>query len=407
VSARLFLVLGASSLLGAGCGRIAALEACNIATRPCQEDIYYADMRLRGDGFDPFQGVPPIRTITLAAYRKELLAQDAKANPMMMTTPKVDPWSAALKLLGLVTPSTSTAQASIDDRVKNVAAFYSSATRDVTVIDRGDKHDDMADTTLLAHELVHAFQNSEQSVGPSSQTTDGSFTDLAMIEGEAVLYENLVGAEIQHVAPQQVSWDRYYGSWANGLRADMATQTSPFYAVSWFVYPFGADLLTRAWLTGGNAAVRSLGTAHPRHASDFMASLVHARTGTATGISCQIEAPDKSFALAGLDRFGAMQLYAFLGVTGLDDSAAWATALRWRDDSLWLYFDDKSEQVALSWRIRMADRASADAVVAATAASSETLPMLEANRDGNDVAIVASDNRDLLASWTGAQPCNP
>jgi hypothetical protein len=407
MSRRFFLALAASGLLVAGCGRRAELEACNIARRPCQEDIYYAVMRLRGDGFDPFQGVPPIRTITLAEYKKELLAQDAMAGPTTDQTPKVDPWSVALQLLGLVTPSTSVAQASIDDRVKNVAAFYSSATRDVTVIDRGDKHNDASDTTLLAHELVHAFQNSEKSAGAASQTTDGSFADLAMIEGEAVLYEHLAGAELQHVAAEHLDWEGYYGGWADGLRSDMAKQASPFYAVSWFIYPFGADLLTRAWLKGGNAAVRRLGTDFPQHAFDFMASLVHAKTGTAPRIACQIDAPNKTFALAGLDRFGAMQLYAFLGVAGLNDGAAWARALHWRDDALWVYFDDKSEQVALSWRIRMADGASADAVVAATTASREALPMLKASRDGNDVLLVASDNADLLDSWTGAQSCKP
>jgi hypothetical protein len=407
VSGRILLALAASGLIVAGCGRVAELEACNIAKRPCQEDIYYAVMRLRGDGFDPFQGVPPIRTITLAAYKKELLAQDAMARPTMDATRKVDPWSVALQLLGLVTPSTSVAQASIDDRVKNVAAFYSSGTRDVTVIDRGDKHDDASDTTLLAHELVHAFQNSENSAGAASQTTDGSFADQAMIEGEAVLYEHLAGAELQHLAAEQVDWERYYGDWAYSLRTDMAKQKSPFYAVTWFIYPFGADLLTRAWLRGGNAAVRSLGTVYPRHASDFMASLVHAKTGKAPTIACQVDAPSKTFTLAGLDRFGAMQLYAFLGVAGLDDGAAWTRALRWRDDALWLYFDEKAEQVALSWRIRMADPASAEAIVAATTASSAALPMLKVSLDGDDVLLVASDNADLLDSWTGAQACKP
>ena len=38
------------------------LELCDIAQSDCQQDVYYADLRLRGDGYDPFGGIPPIRT---------------------------------------------------------------------------------------------------------------------------------------------------------------------------------------------------------------------------------------------------------------------------------------------------------------------------------------------------------
>lgn len=399
----LFTIMACALLLS--CERKAELTACNIAQRSCQEDIYYEVMRLRGDGFDPFQGVPPIRTITLKAYRKELMAEQAPATSTSASAPKgppeIDPWEVALHLLGLVNPAMSTQEASINNNVNNVAAFFSSASGGVTVIDRGDMHDDSADTALLAHELVHAFQAREQGAAAGTSTTDGSFTGEAQIEGEAVLYEHLVGAELQGIAPQRVDWDRYYRGWANGLRGMLPQQDSPFYAVSWFIYPFGGDLLTRAWLTGGNSAVRKLGTDFPRRSLDYMASLVNAKAGSAPPIACEITPPADSWKLAGYDRFGAMQLYAFLNAAGLAESEAWSRGLRWRDDLIWLYYDKPSQKVALSWRIRLADRASADAVVAAVADK----PMLHTLRDGDDVLIVGSDDEDQLANWKGAAKC--
>src|SRR5690606_9762026 len=130
-----------------GCGRRAELAPCNIADRTCQEDVYYAVVRLRGDGWDPFDGLPPIRTITLEQYRDELLG-DRPREPHQPDPdpepPPVDPWDVALQWLGLVTRETSSQQASVDNRVRNVAAYYSSADKRVTVIDRGHERDDDA-----------------------------------------------------------------------------------------------------------------------------------------------------------------------------------------------------------------------------------------------------------------------
>ncbi|MBN1605371.1 MAG: hypothetical protein JW940_02000, partial [Polyangiaceae bacterium] len=105
------------------------LELCDIAESECQQDIYYADLRLRGDGYDPFGGIPPIRTISEDQYRAELEA-DAANSPQ----PAMPWWDAALPLLHLL-PSTGDAQStSIDNEVQNTAAYYSPTAREVTVV---------------------------------------------------------------------------------------------------------------------------------------------------------------------------------------------------------------------------------------------------------------------------------
>lgn len=386
-----------------GCGRTEQLEACNIATSDCQESIYYAVMRLRGDGWDPFDGLPPIHTITLAQYKKQLIAEDAAQTPQDPNAPpKFDAWSTSLQALGLVTPSKSAGQASIDSRVNNVAAFYSSATRKVTVIDRGQNRNDRPDTTLLAHELVHAFQDNELSGDIHGASTDGSFTGRALIEGEAVLYEHLAGAEIDGVEPQQLDWKKYYGDWTKGLRKQVPDNKSPFYAVSWFVYPFGAGLLTQGWLDAGNAKVRKLAEDFPTRSLDLMiANDGGGHASDVPALSCSVDAPSTTFAQVGFDRFGAMQLYAFLSANGVEESRAWSLGKHWREDLIWVFGDEKAMQAAVTWRIRMTDRKTADAVVDAA----NTRQTLHAERDGNDVVIAGSNAADVLADWAGATKC--
>ncbi|MFI5308596.1 MAG: hypothetical protein ACHQ53_14650 [Polyangiales bacterium] len=398
--------LFAGLLLSCGCGRSAELTACNIADASCQRDVYYAVVRLRGDGFDPFAGLPPIHTVSLAAYRAELLRQDAAQQKASQQTPKqqaVDPWNAALQLLGLVTPSVSATQASVANNVENVAAFFSSATGEVTVIDRGGARDDASDTELLAHELVHAFQARERAGEAVSHSTDGYFASQALIEGEATLYEHLARAEIDQIKPQSVLWDRYYGNWAASLRQNLGQEQSHFYAVSWFVYPLGGDYLTRAWLVGGNAAVRRLGTDFPTSELALMTSFDHGRSPALAARDCQSAAPNDSYALAGHDRFGSMQLYGFLAGPNMDDAEAWATSLLWRNDEVWVYFDAGSMQASVSWRVHMADAASADRVVTAALANPDA--PLHARREGNDALIYAADDAGLIPDWLKPSEC--
>jgi hypothetical protein len=388
-----------------GCSRQLELDACSIADESCQQDVYYAVVRLRGDGWDPFDGLPPIRTITLEQYRDELTPDepakpadpDAEPKP-----PEVDPWDVALRWLGLVTPSSTAMQAATENRLANVAAYYSSREQRVTVIDRGrpsSDDDHYADTVLLVHELVHAFQDNEVRAAPVDHTTDGGFAGRALIEGEARLYEHLAAAEIDRVSPQNLDWHTHYARRIAGLRSQLSQQRSPFYAVSWFVYDLGADMLMNGWLRGGNAAVRELGATFPRTAVGFMARHEGMTVDGAPKIDCRVDPPDDGFELAGHDRFGAMQLYAFLTGAEMHEPDAWRSALGWRDDRLWLYFDEESEQVALSWRVRLASTEAADAVVAIA----EQQPMLRAERRGNDALIVGSEV--ALAAWPGAVDC--
>ena len=392
-----------------GCGRPTELEACNIANKSCQIDVYYALVRLRGDGYDTFEGLPPIRTVTVDQYRAELTDARPTSPPSDAFDPnaepkrELDPWDVALSWFGLVTTEEPPPPAAaIDTRVNNVAAFYSSRTQQVTVIDRGQERNDRSDTTLLTHELVHAFQDNEVGLDISDPSSDGNFAGRAFTEGEAVLYEKLAGAEIDDVSPYSLLWDDYYAGWLGGLRQNLTQDPSPFYAVSWFVYPLGGALLTRGWVRGGNAAVRHIAGEIPQTALGYLAEFQHASFDRAeVPLDCSVAAPEERFARIGYDRFGAMHLYAFLEAAGMDEQVAFDLAFAWRDDLFYVYFDEARREVAASWRVRMQDPAAARLVADAAGRR----PVLRVELQGSDAVVVASDVSVL--AWRGAIDCAP
>jgi hypothetical protein len=393
-------VLAWAALLG--CGRQVELQACNTAKLSCQEDVYYAVVRLRGDGWDPFEGVPPIRTISIDEYRKELMPDDPPpADPgAEPPKPKVDPWDVALHWLHLVGQATTAPQAAGESRESIVAAYYAWEDQRVTVIDRGGERDDYNDTLLLVHELVHAFQDDEVSIVAGDGTTDAGFANAGLVEGEARLYEDLARAELDGVSARNVDWHSRYQQSLHAWRSSAPQQSSLFYYVQpWYAYDLGVDLLMDGWQRGGNARVRHLIATFPRKGLPLIAHHERVELDSAARLACEVEPPGDGFELAGHDRFGAIQTYAFLVAAGIDEPDAWRTSLDWRDDRIWLYFDEHSEQVALSWRIRLTDTAAAERVVAAAS----QLPMLRAERDGHDALIVGSDAG--LARWKGAGDC--
>jgi hypothetical protein len=429
VSTRSPCLLGALALglvLG-GCKPTDKLEACNVAEADCQQSIYYALLRMRGDGYDPFLGVPPIRTLTVEEYEAELRGpMPAMPAPTAPTTtdededagvddvsepepepepepeePRIDPRDVALRLLRLVQPSTSTGEARVQDRINHVAAFYSSATRSVTVIDRGGQRNDRSDTILLLHELVHAVQDDEIA-GWDGASIDGDFAARAMVEGEAVLYENLGSLELDGLSVEDADWKGYYGNWVGRRRHSMRSAKSPYYSTGWFVYPLGGELLTQAYLRGGNAAVRNMQTEWPKQSVAFMAKHAQLDVPASASIGCKAQAPGEGFRTITRDRFGALQAYGFLTVNGVEETRAWGHTLGLVDDELALFFDGEARAVAVSWRLRFPSPQAASQVAIEMLGSQGFVVQAR----GQDVVVRGTSPPDLLDDWIDPGACD-
>jgi hypothetical protein len=406
----------AGLVLASACDTSVQLEPCNIAVESCQEDIYYALVRMRGDGYDPLAGVPPIDTIPVAEYERQLNAAakaraDAKADapddePDPAAEKPVVPWDFALQTLRLVTPVETPEEASVKNQVANVAAFYSSKTRSVTVIDRGQKRDDYGDTSLLLHELTHALQDRELSGSFDDGTTDGSLASRALTEGEATFYQHLSQFEMNRVSPETFDWHAGYTNDLLGGRANLAKNDSPFYGVRWFIYPLGARYLSDAWERGGNAGVRHAYVTQPRHMAQFMTPYDEETEGVRAvldpALACRVTPPGDTWQRPGLDRFGAMLVFAFFTAARLPDEEAWPLAAGWDDDLIFVFFEPEAQHVLLSWRIRLADE---DAVERALDLM-ELDPLVRASRDGRDLVLIAGNDEETTDAWEGTLACD-
>jgi hypothetical protein len=156
----------------------------------------------------------------------------------------------------------------------------------------------------------------------------------------------------------------------------------------------------QGWLRGGNTAVRHLAATAPRKTLVYMADHAGVPIDAAPALRCTVVAPTDDMVLVGADRFGALQLFGFLTAAQVENDEAWDTALAWRDDHVWLYFDAESMEVAVTWRIRLEDADAAERVVAAAL----TRPKLRAERRGHDAVIVGS--AEERTDWRGAHDCD-
>lgn len=403
-----------------GCGGEERLVACDIATRSCQEDVYYALLRLRGDGFDPVAQRPPIRTITKDEYcRAQSASRPAVEEPVPdpdqpepePEEPPLVPWDFALHVLGLVTPTKTTGQARGDNLCNTVAAFYSTKTRAVTVIDFGPRPNEtpehreareLTETALLVHELVHALQDPELSDAQFDGTTDRNLTARALTEGEAVFYERIAKREMIDGDPEAHDWQAEYGNWLGDIRVKISDNDSPFFGVQWFIYPLGAQYLTDAWLGGGNAAVRRA-YAHPRrYMQQFIAGYGHAAAVHDPPLSCPVAAPSSSYARVKSDRFGALVLYGFMRRAGMPDQDAWPLAASWNDDHMVVFFDPQAEVAAITWVIRFEHEGDPERVLELIQLPDERL---RAHARGRDLIFSARSDEAPAEEWNGGLDC--
>jgi hypothetical protein len=263
------IIVGWALLGSLGC-EASKLQLCDITAADCQESIYLGNVRVRGDGYDPFQGVPPIRTIGEEQFRAEMKAEAEQAaqNPAAQ-----QPWwDSALALLHLMPSATEVEQDAIDNRVEQVAAYYDPSTRKVTVIDHQQPQTDstrLGNMITLAHELLHAIQDRELDLDINPKTTDELFANKALIEGDATTYELLFALEleprIKQVYPDPLSYANKLRSMfmADGPKlADDSDETNfaslgpPYMAAMYLVYPLGGIWVGEHYKQGGNSAVR-------------------------------------------------------------------------------------------------------------------------------------------------------
>ncbi len=398
---------------GAGCQR--SLATCDITQRACQEDVYYHDLSLRGDGYDPFGGLPPVTVITEDEFRQQLIAQ-AQADTAQNGP---NPWDKALLLLHFTAATNSSAgdagvgnggagndagvdNSTIEDEVAHVLAFYSWQTKTVTIVSHPNQTGSDAESNAmitLAHELIHSLQDRELDLGKtdSPQTTDSYLAYDTVIEGDARFYETLFANDLLHRGWSQSNITQLAKTQLQDYYDNFGALGAPLFAAQALVYPLGELYEATEYQAGGNAAVRHGYAKEPPRTVGF---LVNA-DGTAPPVGSGNVCPASAVAVAslpgvGADQFGALPLFTFLRGWNVDHATAYATAQSWTGDFLRVQANSDLTTTAVAWRIELSAPPSARVIQALTATGE-----LAVKSDAQSLEITVSDSRSPL-TWQAA-----
>jgi hypothetical protein len=411
-------IVGLLLVAAAGCTE-KSLGTCDITARACQIDIYYRVLNLRGDGYDPFGGLPPVQVITEDDYRAMLLAQQA-ANAAKYGP---SPWDKALELLrftGSAAPAPGdggvdgganldAGSSTIEDEVTHILAFYDPATKTVTVVSHPTQISPTAREeamVTLAHELVHALQDREIDLNKQDfYTSDEYLAYDAVIEGDARFYEDLFTEEVIRmmgrvptvagVAMPDAELDYVY--------AHFDEAGTPLFASRYLMYPLGAKYEATAYRSGGNAAVRHAVAEAPIRTVGLLVGADGVRPPVGTGdLACPAPATSSlptTGATAGWDQFGAVMFYSFLRGWGVDHPTAFELAQSWTGDFLRIQANADLSTTAVAWRLEFSG--SVPASVATTLAATGEL---SAKTGTGYLEITATDSTAPLG-WTPAAGC--
>ena len=400
---------------GLGCGQ-RDLATCDITQRACQESIYYRMLNLRGDGYDPFGGLPPVTVITENEYRTMLLAAQAAAPP----SAEEQAFDKALELLHFTPPAApppgvdggggnqDAGNSSVDDQVAHEYAFYDQDTKTVTVISHPDQTGSQPVLTgmyVLAHELVHALQDRELDLKRTHfSSSDDVLAYKGMVEGDARFYEYLFDNDLrvlQGLAPADaLQWPDDELDYAYTHFDELG---SPFFAAGYLMYPFGAKYEATAYRSGGNAAVRHAYAKEPQHTVGFMVGpdgrVPPVSSGAVSDPPVVCSLLMATGASAQFDYLGAVPIYTFLRAWAVDHDTAFATAQTWTGDYLLVQAPADVGTTAVAWRLEFS--AAPDARIALALAASGELAVKTA---GTSMEITTTNSATPL-SWQPAANC--
>lgn len=370
------------------------LGRCDVASGPCQRGIYESvALSLDAEGFS----MPSIRTISVEQHTNEV-----RAGLDLNDLTGDDPESRGLRLLGFLPPVTdSITEAQADYFINNVAAYYSRGSRSITIIDRD--YEPGAAQVILAHEFVHAIQDSEfnlGSVGNGASTEDGVIGVRSVIEGDAMYSSIDWYLALEGVPATRTLWDEELEWRTESLRERVADPTIALIdTASSFPYSYGFRFMTDVSLAGGLAGRKGAFLLPPETAAEVISG--EADPAVVLDLPGPVHpAPLDATEPTIEDRVGAWYVYGFLVRQGMADEDAWAAAQRWLGDETAIY--EAGDEVAAVWRVRFADAEGAEALNGQVNEAESTVART-AVLFGDDVYVFAAETTESLLAWA-AQP---
>jgi hypothetical protein len=370
-------------------------RSCDIREAECREAIFVATACERGQRVAE---IPPVRIITREQLRDELEAEVSASEP----TREDRAWERANKLLRFVPMGTSTDEASVEIFVDGIAAYYSSATKDVTVIEDSVEDDDSG-TFTLSHEFVHALQDQRDGFRKVYEAHLDSLDSLvaldSLFEGEATLLSNVV--MLFGDDPEQIDWNRYFGDMLGDILVDVELSTTPLMsAIEILPYPVGGRGLAPVFLDGGTEGLEALYEAPYTTLAQWIDS-----DGRQHELDCDVPAAPENYSVVFGERLGLAGLLAMEIVLGDGTAALDERPSRWTSDALRVYATEGDDPtgVAFAWRLRLRTESAA---VELAAQLEDALPDAHVDVQGSEILIASAEDQTVLTRWDALGECD-
>jgi hypothetical protein len=388
-------------------------QPCDILSAGCQRELFELVACLRGESGT---SEPPLVRQLDEADAIALLGSAPDGSSM---TDGVDAMSArmfderafrlevrGLELMGLLAPALIQEPSDvIEETIGDVLAYYRPSIGDVVIIDRGEPVDDLFANSVLAHELVHALQDTRHDLAAFGATemidADGILARDSVVEGEASLYQYLLLFAYEGVDLARLSFPSFFADLASfGVELTLEAGSPALSASSIFPYTFGTVYAGTRWLSGGSAALDALYQSPPRTSWEVLGGVPDAAHGADFGTP---PAALDGYELVVSDVAGAWISVAMLA--GLDSGSAAAVELpelaaRWTRDRYWVYASaEEPPAVAVVWAIDWADSASAARFAELARPLAPAGAVLRIDTMGSSTRLVAVERADDLEPW--------
>lgn len=310
----------------------------------------------------------------------------------------VNHFEVAMTWLGLARPGSFNHTPLRLEDVANWFGTFRWRENDLLRIEHDRPADDAASNVALVEALILALRDRTLDIGAWSTVVsifdvDSLWGGNAMYFGEARFYSNRYKAALAGIDASR--FDELAPINA-GVQADIdwiRAQPSTYVATNdRFAHNFGARAMYLAWqrdgLNGVNGLFDSKLITH-----QLMASEDEELAAPHIKLHARPTAPEAWFSEPNQTAIGAWGLFLSLS-RHLDADAAWALALEWRGDQVYVYKSlDPDDQTALVWQLETSDEASATTLAEALSSAVEGA---EVRRQGSFVSLaIATDQSSL------------
>jgi hypothetical protein len=360
------LTLGACS----DAPRCKPIERCDVRTRSCQRAAREEAICLR-DRAEFGELEVSVVTLDREAYLEQVRQEEESAAAQQVRR--------GLALFELAAPPEERKEARVA-RARQVAGFYESSERRITIVGGGTAWDTSGFILTLVHEFVHALQDAAGQLDPFPiHGFDQMLVRGALVEGEATILTDEAAAEGHGFSFRELDYTRALSSYRGSALAWVADSASLFdTAYSGHAYAFGASYL---WPLRRDGDAEAIGEAF-RDPPVSTYAIMHGDPVRPAQLANDLEgsaAPVLTdFTRLGCYRFGRFFYEARrrAGALELPESGDFVA------DTLCV-FADAEEGITATWRIRFASDTAATWAAEASLASEGTSEFVA--RDGLDV----------------------